>query len=246
MGKIAEKEYEIHYYEVDYKRRVLLTSIMNYFNDICTEQSEKLGISIDYMRENRIAWIIYKWDIDIDRYPVYGERVRVRTEPYSFRKFYAYRKFEIEDEAGRIIVSARTVWFLIDAQKRRPLRVPAGMYDAFGVSAEKNDALETRKISAPAEAGTVKEFSVRYSDIDTNMHVNNVNYAAWVLETVPMDIVMNCTLKSISLVYEKETLYGEIIKVCTSTEAQGEEVVCRHKILDGGGNVLNTAETRWG
>jgi medium-chain acyl-[acyl-carrier-protein] hydrolase len=246
MGKSAEKEYEIHYYEVDYKRRVLLTSMMNYFNDICTEQSDRLGISIDYMKENNISWIIYKWDIDIERYPVYGEKVKVRTEPYSFRKFYAYRKFEIEDEAGSVIVSARTVWFLIDAVRRKPLRVPAVMYEAFGISPEKSDALETRKISAPEETGTVKEFSVRYSDIDTNMHVNNVNYAAWVLETVPMEIVLNYTLKKISLVYEKETLYGETIKVCTKSETQGEEVVCSHKILDGDGKVLNIAETRWG
>lgn len=246
MGKIAEKEYEIHYYEVDYKRRVLLTSLMNYFNDIVTEQSDNVGISIDFMRENGIAWIIYKWDIDIGRYPVYGERIKVRTEPYSFRKFYAYRKFEIEDGDGNIIVSAKTVWFLIDTSRRKPLKVTENMYDAFGISPDKSDALETRKITAPAEAGTVKEFSVRYSDIDTNRHVNNVNYAAWVLETVPVEIVLNYTLKSISLVYEKETFYGEVIKVCTSTEAQGDEVVCGHKILDGDGNVLNKAETRWG
>lgn len=246
MGKIAEKEYEIHYYEVDYKRRVLLTSIMNYFNDICTEQSDRLGISIDYMKENGIAWIIYKWDIDIIRYPLYGEKIRVGTEPHSFRKFYAYRRFWIEDEAGRVIVTANTVWFLIDAARRKPLRVPANMYDAFGVSPDMNDALDIRKLSAPHDADLVKEFSVRYSDIDTNQHVNNVNYAAWVLETVPLQLVLKYALKNISLVYQKETLYGEVIKVCTGIEDSGDGALCSHKILDREGNILNIAETRWG
>lgn len=246
MGKIAEKEYEIHYYEVDYKRRVLLTSIMNYFNDICTEQSDKLGISIDFMKEKGIAWIIYKWDIDIKRYPVYGEKIKVGTEPYSFRKFYAYRKFWIEDEAGSIIVTANTVWFLIDTARRKPLRVSENMYDAFGVSPDKNDALDIRKLSVPGDTDLVREFSVRYSDIDTNNHVNNVNYAAWVLETVPPQVAMKYALKNISLVYEKETFYGEVIKVCTSTEDLVDGVLCSHKILDKEGDILNIAETRWG
>jgi len=246
MGKAAEKEYEIHYYEVDYERRVLLTSIMNYFNDICTEQSDVLGISIDYMKEKGIAWIIYKWDIDIKRYPLYGEKIKVGTEPYSFRKFYAYRKFWVEDEAGNIIVTANTIWLLIDAVRRKPLRVPANMYDAFGVSPEKNDALEIRKISAPGYTDLVREFNVRYSDIDTNQHVNNVTYAAWVLETVPRAVILKYTLKKINLIYEKETLYGEVIKVCTRTEETDAGAVCSHKILDAEGNILNIAETRWG
>ena len=246
MGKVAEKEYEVHYYEVDYKRRVLLTSIMNYFNDICTEQSDKLGISIDFMKEKGIAWIIYKWDIDIKRYPVYGEKIKVRTEPYSFRKFYAYRKFWIEDEAGSIIVTANTVWFLIDTARRKPLRVTADMYNTFGVSPDKNDALDIRKLSVPGDTDLVREFSVRYSDIDTNNHVNNVNYAAWVLETVPPQVAMKYALKNISLVYEKETFYGEVIKVCTSTEDLVDGALCSHKILDREGNILNIAETRWG
>jgi hypothetical protein len=45
VGKPAEKEYEIHYYEVDKWKRVLPTSIMDYFSDICTMQSDKEGIT---------------------------------------------------------------------------------------------------------------------------------------------------------------------------------------------------------
>ena len=57
-----------------------------------------------------------------------------------------------------------------------------------------------------------KSFDVRYSDIDTNMHVNNVKYVSWALETVPKDIVLNYELKNVKVTYEKETTYGETIK----------------------------------
>lgn len=47
---LFEQEYRIHYYEIDYKKRALITSLMNYFDDVATCQSEKLGVGIDYLR----------------------------------------------------------------------------------------------------------------------------------------------------------------------------------------------------
>ena len=34
-------------------------------------------------------------------------------------------------------------------------------------------------------------FKVRYGDIDSNMHVNNVRYVEWAIESLPLDIVLN-------------------------------------------------------
>ena len=40
MGKRLEREYEIHYYDVDVKLKCRIESILNYFTDIGTKQSE--------------------------------------------------------------------------------------------------------------------------------------------------------------------------------------------------------------
>ena len=39
-------------------------------------------------------------------------------------------------------------------------------------------------------------FKVRYGDIDSNMHVNNVKYVEWAIESLPLDIVLIMNLKS--------------------------------------------------
>jgi medium-chain acyl-[acyl-carrier-protein] hydrolase len=31
---------------------------------------------MDYMAENNIAWILYKWDINIKRYPLYARPLK--------------------------------------------------------------------------------------------------------------------------------------------------------------------------
>jgi medium-chain acyl-[acyl-carrier-protein] hydrolase len=244
-GKRLEKEYEIHYYEVDYKKRALITSLVNYFEDIATCQSEELGVGMTYLLEKGWAWVLYKWDIKVERYPLYGEKVIVKTFPYSFKKFYAYRKFEICDSQGERVAYADSMWFLIHMEKRRPIRVAEDIYRAYGIPPEENFSLEMEDITPPKKPEKELHFNVRYSDIDTNLHVNNVKYLDWMIETVPREIVMNYTLKNIKITYQKETRYGEEIRVCTEIVEEGEIRQCLHKIVDSEGNELTLGKTTW-
>ena len=54
MGVVTEREYEIHYYESNYRLECKMSSIINYFCDIGTKQSEELGVGIDYLTEKRL------------------------------------------------------------------------------------------------------------------------------------------------------------------------------------------------
>ena len=88
MGVVTEREYEIHYYESNYRLECKMSSIINYFCDIGTKQSEELGVGIDYLTEKRLAWVFYKYDIKVSRYPKYGEKIKVVTIPIKIFKQY--------------------------------------------------------------------------------------------------------------------------------------------------------------
>lgn len=240
---LFEQEYRIHYYEIDYKKRALITSLMNYFDDVATCQSEKLRVGIDYLRERNLAWMLYKWDIDIYKYPVFGERVIVRTAPHSFYKFYAYRWFEILSQKGEKLVSANSQWLFVNTAKKRPMKIPEEMYEIYKVGAD--NSLEIEDIAPPSSVDTEKIFNVRYSDIDTNRHVNNVKYAAWAIETVPLDIVLNYTLANLKVTYKKETTYGKTIKALAQIIKQGDEITCGHCIVDEDEKELSLLESKW-
>ncbi|MFU0824498.1 acyl-[acyl-carrier-protein] thioesterase [Clostridium sp.] len=242
---ITEKEYEIHYYEADYRKQALMTSLIDYFNDVATFQSEGLGIGIDYMKEKNMTWILYKWDINVKEYPKYGEKVIVRTEPCAVKKFYAYRKFYIFNMKKEVIATASSVWLLIDIREKRPLRVTAGLIKAYGLDDDNHEILKIDKIIKLDKEESSLEFKVRYSDIDTNGHVNNEKYAAWLIESVPIDIVSNRTLANMKITYKKETKYGENINVITASKQVEDKIVFSHRILNENGDEITLGETTW-
>ena len=128
MGIVKEKEYAVHYYETYYKLECNISSIINYFCDIGTKQSEELGVGINYLMEKRLSWVFYKYDIRVKRYPKYGEKVKVVTMAKSFKKFYASRGYEIYDENNEKIVDGEGIFLLINIDKRRAVRIPEDQY----------------------------------------------------------------------------------------------------------------------
>ncbi|MDI3534862.1 MAG: hypothetical protein PWQ82_1227 [Thermosediminibacterales bacterium] len=228
---VTEKDYRIHSYEVDYKKKALITSLMNYLDDIAILQSEELGVGLEYLTKNNIAWVLYKWDVKINQYPVYNENVKVRTAAESFNKFYAYRWFEVLNQNGDKLVTANSIWLLINTKKRKPIRIFKNLYDTYGVEDKKN-TLEIMDIQPLTSIDVQKEFDVRYSDIDTNGHVNNVKYITWAMESVPVAILSNYSITGIKVTYKKETKYGDTVKTQTQVLSNGDKITSLHKIIN--------------
>jgi len=241
---ISKKDYNIHFYEVNYDKKADITSIMNYLGDLATYQSEELGVGIDFLMEKKIAWVVYKWNVHMDKYPEYNGTITVKTIPYSIRKFYAYRKFEIWSKNEKI-GEASSLWFLINTEKRKPCRVPEDIYKAYGLTQQDDTQLEFEKLMVPSKVDSEKRFDVRYSDIDTNKHVNNVKYVSWALENIPIDVVKNCSVSDIKVIYEKETSYGQTISVQTQMEETEDKYIFDHVIKNSEGEKLTLIKTEF-
>lgn len=245
MGKRLEREYEIHYYDVDVKLKCRIESILNYFTDIGTKQSESLGVGLEYMLERNLSWVFCKYDVKVKRYPRYGEKIKVSTKALGFKKFYASRAYEIHDCNGEKIVEAIGIFLLIDINRRRAVRIPSEQYDAYGVSEEGDNSIRVTKLDKVKEEMYFKSFKVGYSDIDSNKHVNNVNYTRWALEAIPVEILYEYELSELSVVFEKECSYGEEIKSICEIKETEEGYFILHKIENIEGKELATLISKW-
>ena len=245
MPKTAEKEFEIHYYDVDSRQKLSTPRLLNFFEDSAIWQSENLGMGIDYLSRNNFAWVLHQINVRIGRHPVYGERVKVRTVPIGFRKFYACRTYEVLQSNGERMASAESVWFLLDLKKKRPIKIPEPIYSGYGVTEEDATAPDQPKPSPLSRTDYRREFQVRQSDIDTNQHVNNTRYVEWAMETVPLEITAEYSLKALLILYEKEARYGAKIHTHAQIEHEKEDVRSLHRVLDDAGNELCAIEMQW-
>ena len=246
MGKKFSKDYEIHYYEVDYRLQSTITTIVNFMGDIGTEQSDSLGVGIQDLISKNMTWVFYQYDIKVNRYPKYGEKLRMVTEPSGFKKFYATRDYIIYDGNDNKIVEAQAIFFLIDTNKRRAMRVPTDQYEIYGIENELGKDFKIDRLEKLENTMYSKHFKTRYSDIDSNKHVNNTKYIEWAIETLPLELVKNYELKRIKVTFEKECLYGEEVCVKTSTREESSGTITSiHKIENESGKEITALVGEW-
>lgn len=242
MGARYEKEYEINYYNVDSKGNLKLTSIADFLCDVGMHQSEQLGVGIEALTNDNIAWVFYKYDIQVIRYPNLNEKVYVSTEAAAMKKFYAYRNYSIKDAEGNVVIKGRGIFLLIDIEKRRAIRVPDTMGKVYDCNGE---SFDIDNLDKKFEQEIYREFFVRYSDIDTNGHVNNTRYMEWALEVVPRDIFDKCNMSRIKVNFLKEIQYGHKINSEAKIIDEDNKYIIHHRITDEEGTILALCETVW-
>lgn len=199
----------VRYSETDENGVLSLTGIMNYFQDCSTFQSEDLGLGITYLDNIHRAWWLASWQIVVHRSPVLGEFIRVGTWPYAFRSIYGYRNFVLQDEAGQNLVCANSVWLFFDTERQTPVRVKKEDIEGYGTGNESRLAMNyaEKKICLPKDMRSIEPFTVGPHQIDTNHHVNNVQY----VEMARALIVNNSPVRELRVEYKRAAGLGDVV-----------------------------------
>lgn len=240
--------FKIHYHEVNLHEQATPLTMLHYLEDTAIAHSQAVGQGIEQLKEKKQAWILNRWQLQMDLYPVLGETVTIETWSAGFERFYGSRDFLIKDSEERIIGRATSLWIFYNSERKRPLRIPPEFEEAYGVNSKR--ALEASVLESE-ESTPIEEreqtFSVRRSDIDTNGHVNIVNYLEWMLEAVPEEVYSNKRLAALEIVYRKAATYGtDIYSKCIALNSTEDHIICRHTIVNKGDlEELAIAKTVW-
>ena len=197
----------IRYSEADCENKLMPEGLLNYFQDCSTFQSEDLGLGVKYMLRNRLVWALSSWQIDVERYPEIGERVRVGTLPYDFRGFMGFRNFWMDDQRGARIAVANSIWTLLDLETGKPVRPPQEMIEGYQTFPKLEMEYLPRKIMIPAEGEEKQEFAITRHYLDTNHHVNNGQYVRMALEYVEDN---DFVIKRLRAEYKKQGYLDDI------------------------------------
>lgn len=180
-----EFESRIRYSETGMDRKLTLVSMVDYFQDCTTFHSEACGHGIDFVEQQGNAWMLLSWQIDIARYPMLGDTVRIWTAPYEFKGFYGCRNFALIDKDGEYLAKANSVWVFMNRQTGRPCKILPEHIAGYGLDPKLPMEYLSRKIGIPSGGEKKEAFQVHRYQIDTNNHVNNGQYIRMAEEYLP-------------------------------------------------------------
>lgn len=221
-------EHRIRGYEVGPDQRTNILTIANLLQEVAGNHGVALwgrgkeGYATDpFMVELNLIFAAARIQIQMDRYPSWGDVLQIETWFQAEGQMAACRNWIIKDVAsGDEIGRATSTWVLINSKTRRMEKIP----EVMKVKLEKL-APKPKRHSVPLDQQRRKipelkePFDIigplqvaRRSDMDMNGHINNVTYLSWALETVPRAVYTDYDLIQIEIDYKNECLAGHTVE----------------------------------
>ena len=217
-----ECKHKITYYDLDMVGCVKLSALLKMVHIAADVNASDLGIGFKEMSALNMTFILQRFAIRVTRMPTYAETVRIRTWPDGVARGTFTRKGDMYCESGKKIMEWASLWILFDIEQRRILKPSAlpvviPTFEVHGVE------IMPEKISLlPETLGTEiskHTHTVRYADVDTNMHMNNSIYGDLIGNALFFSESNATTLsqnwREIQINYLSETRLGEEINITT-------------------------------
>ncbi len=227
----------VRFSECDTDGKLAFTSLLNYFQDCSTQQSEDLGVGVKTLHERGAMWVVNSWQIDILRRPGLGDEVETGTLPYDIRGFFGKRNFFMKDANGEYLAKADSLWTYISTDTYSPERVPEDILEKYEPEKRLDMEYQGRKIPYPKNGeGAEKGDPVPVTQflLDANHHVNNGRY----VELAAGLLQEGSKPERIRVEYRKQAFLGEMIY--PEKYEMGNTTVIR--LSDGEGNPYSVVE----
>lgn len=202
-----------------------IADLVDYFQDVCTQQGEEAGYGHEYLSEHTQGWVVTVYSLKIHRLPQICEKVRVDTIPYSIRGMLGNRAFALYDEKGELLATADTLWVFMDLDKQRPARVPEEIIEAYNMGDKPDITYRPTKLSVKENRQLLDTFTVPVMFIDTNHHMNHTYYVDLASRYIPDGFVVS----EMTVNFKESAVLGNQINISRAEIDGGVQIVLEHE-----------------
>ena len=185
------------------------SAILAALQDAAGAHADVLGCGRGLLVQENVVWVLYRLELQMQRYPAAGETIEIETFPLPNRRWFFPRSFILRDESGAQIGCAATLWVLMDLNTRR-MSMPGPVVERLPDNSDLAAPLDAP--GAPARLdGEVSAFTRLpvYTDLDVNGHVNNTRYADWLCDALGIDFMRENCLRDLRINFAAEILPGQ-------------------------------------
>jgi acyl-ACP thioesterase len=209
---LHQERFTVRSFDVDLMHHLKINTLCSLFQEVASNHARQLDVGYEQLRKKNMLWVLSRLLIRIHALPTWHENITLKTWAKGTMRLFAVRDFELCNEAGGVLCQATSYWLMLDANTYRPIR-PDAFFAAIALPEKHALPDEIDKIELTDDAEKVDSIGVRYTDLDQNWHVNNVQYINWVLNCFPPQQYERHALRTLQINFLSEFRYEDEVQL---------------------------------
>ena len=196
--------------DVNLHRRLRTAMLFELMQEASIRHTEELGMGRKMTLDRGLLWMVTLQRAEIARMPEYDECITLESWPGETMHLLFPRYYRVLDEGGNTLVSASALWALVDQETRRMI-----FPDRYGVHVEgcvTGHEIELPSPPRKAQGGEASRFTVPFSYLDLNGHMNNTRYFDLAEDLIPA-AAEGRALREIQVEYSSEARLGDTLSI---------------------------------
>ncbi len=251
--KVGKFDFTVEKEQTDGSAHMALPAMVAKMLDVACRHAEVRGFGLssltgtdrkpgDYSR--KYTWVMSRLAYEIYEMPEEGQHFSILSWVENIYHQFTNRCFEIQNEEGKVIGCARSIWAMIDMETRKSV----DLHLLYGENLQYYASDRPCPIEGPArirmtQPALAAEMPVVEEDIDFNGHVNSVRYIGHVLDVLKKKAQEEqverpaVAVQRLDIAYMTEALMGDTLRYFVQKDSedlysveimnQEDKVICR-------------------
>ncbi len=204
------QQYRILSSDTDLHQRLRLSRLFTLLQEAAIAHTEDLGFPREKTLDRGWLWVVLLQQVKVNRLPVYDDIVRLESVPGEFLHGLYPRYYRINDFNGTELLTAASVWTLING-KTRTMAPPAETGVVIpGMEADWECCFPRMPKTAVSDQPI--RWTVPYSVTDINGHMNNARYLDLAEDFMPPEL-RDGRIRELRAEYAAEVRLGQTMEL---------------------------------
>ena len=214
MKNVHLEKYITNDVEIDVNEKVSAIDILKLLQRVTFTHSKILGLDHQTMidRDNAF-WVITKMKF-VQNHPIgAGHKLTLKTWTHNPQAVRFVRDLQIKSK-NKVMISGKSEWCCLDYYSRTLRRSSSIKYPELDMIETKENKLTFSNLKVDVgEKDFVYTHTIMPTDIDVNLHTNNLKYNVMAFDALTLEDLQNKTIKDYEIYFVNESKIGEKIDI---------------------------------
>lgn len=232
-------KYQVLPQETDFLKEMTFVRLGDCILTTAGRNATENGFGMQHLAKINATWVLSKIAIEMTAPLREFQNYAIETWVEEVGRVGTTRNFNILGEQGNAIGGACSAWAMLNLSTRRSVDLQS--LEGLKECAEgANSPIEKPQRLPNVGGKSISRHTIKYSDIDTNAHVNSCSYIQWICDLFDKETYSTKFIKRLEINYINESLWGERIEIFREERQpddfffemkRGEQTICKARML---------------